>query len=131
MEEPDHYECESCGGAIGDMVDLVQHDCSPVRLSARSLSRQERNTLMYVESRVVDHAGKLALVQMNYEDQQNLKVFRVAGLLDVGEPQRDPDNPREDVQFVEEFTDEAWDLTRDCRQLRANDRVDFPVGVDE
>lgn len=131
------YKCE-CGEHLHDIIGIVQHlsDCSPVRLTAESLSRKERNTLMYVEGRVVDHGGKLALSQMNYVDQQNLKVFKAAGLLELGPKTRDvhddgPADPKADIQEVELFADAAWDIVRDARQIRASedDRVDFSVGV--
>lgn len=133
QETAGDYECESCGESIANIVELVKHGCSPVRLSARSLSRKERNTLMYIEVRVVDHGGRLDPDQMNHVDRQNIKVFTAAGLLEVSDFQRHPERPRKDIQQVESFSDAAWDLTRDCRQLRAYDdnRVDFPVGVDE
>jgi hypothetical protein len=129
----DHYECETCEERLDTILDIVRHDCEPVKLAAESLSQREQNTLLYVEARIVDNGGKLSLAQMNHEDQQNLKLMRAAGLLEFGEQKRDPDNPRDDVQFIESFSDEAFDIVRDCRQLRAyNDsRVDFPVGVDE
>lgn len=126
------YACESCDEHLGGIIGIVEHltECDPVRLSAESLSRKERNTLLYIESRLVDHAGKLAGSQMNYEDRQNLKVFRAAGLLEVSDPMPEPGNAKENTQQVESFTDEAFDLVRDCRQLRVvnDERVDFPVG---
>lgn len=129
-DEPDAYGCEACGEEVETIVDIIQHDCNPVRLSAPRLTRKERNTLLYIETRTVDNGGKLNSSQMNHVDHQNIKVFEAAGLLEVSDAMRDPDNPREDTVQVEAFTDEAWDLARDCRQLRAldDDRVDFPVG---
>jgi hypothetical protein len=131
----DAYNCK-CGAELFNIVEIIEHlsECSPVRLTVQSLTRKEKNTLLYIEDRVVDNGGKLAAVQMNYEDQQNIKLFEAAGLLEVGEPRPDPDDPvREDAQIVEKFTDEAWDLVRDCRQLRAHrdKRVDFPVGMND
>ncbi len=130
MTEEDGYVCKSCDEPLHDITEILGHGCEPVPLKARSLTRRERNTLLYVEARLVDHGGKLDPAQMNYEDDQNLKVFVVAGLLEVSDAIRNPDNPREDIRMVESFTDEAWDLAGDCRQLRAieDDRVDFPVG---
>lgn len=129
------YECESCGESLRGIVEIIQHDCDPVEFSAESLSRKERNTLMYIENRVVDHGGKLDTAQMNYEDHQNIKLFKAAGLLDVAEPKLDPGKARgphdveASVEQVGFFTDEAWDIVRDSRQMRAedDDRVEFPV----
>lgn len=126
------YTCEACGETIEDIIGIVKHDCVPVKLSARSLSKKEQNTLLYVESCVVGHAGKLDPAKMNHTDRQNLKVLRSAGLLEVSELKPDPDNPAADIQQVERFTDEAFDIARDCRQLRAyrDERAEFPVGID-
>lgn len=120
-ETEDRYVCGLCDKHLGDLIGIVQHlsECEPVLLSAESLSRRERNTLMYIENRVVDHGGQLSLEQMNYEDRQNIKVFKAAGILEVSHPRRNPDNAREDIQQVELFTDAAWDIVRDCRQITA------------
>lgn len=133
------YECEACGESIAGIVEIIQHGCSPVRLSASSLSRRERNTLLYIENRVVDHGGKLDTAQMNHEDHQNIKLFEAAGLLNVADAEsghpntpgaRDPNAVFKQVGY---FSDEAWDLNRDCRQMRAmqDSRVNFAVGDEE
>lgn len=131
-EKDDGYVCEPCGENIGNIVGILQHGCSPVRLAADSITRRERSTLIYVEGCVVDHGGKLSLARMNMDDYQNLKIFAAAGLLEVGDARPDPDNPGEDIRQVERFSSAAWDLVRDCRKIRAmhDDRVDFDVVID-
>lgn len=62
----DGRTCATCGEPLPTIVELVTHDCETL-LSADDLTRGERNTLMYVEARVVDHAGVLDWEQMNYE----------------------------------------------------------------
>lgn len=108
--------CRTCGATIEDIVGLVQHDCDEI-LAAPDLTRGEQSTLLYVEARLVDHGGDLAHEQMNHEDRQNLKPLQAAGLLRV-----------EDFR-VEEFTDRAWDLVRDCRQMRAARSVERDINL--
>lgn len=124
------YECDACAESLSGILEIIQHDCDPVPLTAESLSDGERDTLMYVETRVVDHGGKLSGEQMNYADHQTLKLFTAAGLVEVGEARRSPDDPRENIRQVERFADEAWTIVRDSRQMRAASRNDFPVGAD-
>lgn len=125
METEGQYQCATCGDPL-NIIGVIQHaadGCDPV-LSASDLSQSERATLMYVESRVVDNSGELDPRQMNFEDQQNLKLFGAAGILDVQEPEVHHSDPRRDQIQVVEFTDAAWDLTRDCRQMRAAQHMD-------
>lgn len=125
METEGQYRCASCGDSL-NIIGVIQHasdGCDPV-LSASDLSQGERATLMYVESRVVDNSGELDPRQMNFEDQQNLKLFGAAGILDVKEPEVHHSDPRRDQMQVVKFTDAAWDLTRDCRQMRAAQHMD-------
>ena len=126
--------CADCGELMEGIIDVMFHsqDCEPV-LRAQDLTRSEQDTLLYVESRLVDHGGELDLEQMNGEDQQNLKLFQAAGLLEAtGEYTRS----RRTMQ-IERFTNAAWDLVRDCRQMRAARNVEdqvnvgFPPGVVE
>lgn len=116
-DSTDGRTCATCGEPLPTIVDLVTHGCEAL-LSADDLTRKERNTLMYVEVRVVDHGGVLDWAQMNYEDRQNLKVFHAAGVLET------EDSPHDDTMEVTAFTNRAWDLARDCRQLRAGQRMD-------
>jgi hypothetical protein len=132
------YTCATCGDDL-DIVAIVTHECGPM-LAAPDLSRRERNTLMYVEHRVVDHRGNLDSEQMNWDDRQNLKLFFAAGLLDISEDEGEKTRDRHGIKWmdrVDMFTDAAWDLARDCRQLRAADQIehdadlgDVPVRVD-
>lgn len=118
MQTEGQYDCATCGEGL-NIIGILQHDCDTI-LGAESLTNGERNTLMYVEQRVVDHEGELDLKQMNYHDQQNLKLFGAAGILDAEES----GIPHEETMQVVEFTDRAWDLVRDCRQMRAAQRMD-------
>jgi len=132
MQTEGHYNCTTCGDPL-NIIGVMQHaeTCGRV-LDAGDLSRSERNTLMYVENRVVDHAGKLDPEQMNYEDQQNLKLFGAAGILDVDEPEVHHSDPRQDRIQVMKFTDAAWDLVRESRQMRAAQRMDpEAVGLED
>jgi hypothetical protein len=125
MQTEGQYHCGSCGEGL-NIIGVIEHasdGCDPV-LQASDLSQGERATLMYVESRVVDHGGELDLEQMNYQDQQNLKLFGAAGILDVDERHPAVDHGGMDVV---KFTDAAWDLTRDCRQMRAAQDMDPDV----
>lgn len=117
------YQCATCAKML-DIIGIIEHDGCDTVLEASGLSRSERNTLMYVEARVVDHAGKLDPAQMNYEDQQNLKLFGAAGILDVDEPEAHHSDPRQDRIQVVKFTGEAWDLARDSRQMRAAQQME-------
>lgn len=104
----DSWTCRTCDDSVENIIELIEHECDQILL-AEELTRQEQSTLLYLESRLVDQRGKLDHEQMNYEDQQSLKLFRAAGLLDV-----------EGVEHITEFTDKAWDLAAECRRLRAH-----------
>lgn len=124
MQTEGQYQCESCGEGL-NIIGIIEHasdGCDPV-LSAEDLSQGERSTLMYVESRLVDNQGELDLEQMNYHDQQNLKLFGAAGILDTEET---PPMVDHGGMEVVKFTDAAWDLARDCRQLRAAQHIEDP-----
>ena len=123
METSGHYQCATCGEGL-NIIGVMQHaeGCEQV-LEASDLSQSERATLMYVESRLVDQGGELDLEQMNYHDQQNLKLFGAAGILDVEET---PPMVNHGGMEVVKFTDAAWDLARDCRQMRAAQHIDDP-----
>lgn len=121
METEGQYDCATCGEPL-NIIGILDHDCDRI-LSAASIGPGEQGTLLYVEARVVDGDGVLHLEQMNYHDQQNLKLFRAAGLLDVSED----GNPFEEVMHVEEFTERAWDLASECRWLRAARSMDNDV----
>lgn len=120
-------ECRTCGEQLANIVDLVTHDCDAI-LHPTDLSRRERNTLMYVETRVVDHAGKLDPRSMNNEDYQNLKVFHAAEAIEYDEPEPAVD-PREERIQVTKFTDAAWRLASECRQMRAASWNDTEMNV--
>ena len=122
MQTEGEYCCATCQESL-NIIGIMQHAdrCERV-LSAEDLSQSERSTLMYVETRVVDHAGELDPAQMNFEDQQNLKLFGAAGILDVEE--KLDSRLRKDTAEVVQFTDAAWDLTRQCRQMRAGQHID-------
>lgn len=124
MQTEGEYTCTTCGDPL-NIIGLMQHDCEEV-LSAADLSQGERSTLLYVESRLVEHGGELDLEQMNYHDKQNLKLFGAAGVLDVKE--RHPAVNHGGMEVVE-FTDRAWDLVRDSRQIRAAQHMDESVEI--
>jgi len=121
METEGQYDCATCGEPL-NIIGILNHDCDRI-LSAANITTGEQDTLLYVEARLVDHEGVLNLSQMNYHDQQNLKLFGAAGLLDVSEDR----NPYEEVMHVEEFTERAWELTTECRWLRAARNIDDDV----
>ena len=121
MELEGGYTCTTCGNPL-NILGIIDHDCDQI-LDAADLSRGERNTLLYVESRLVDDGGELDLEQMNYHDQQNLKLFGAAGILDVEETHPMVDHGGMEVL---KFTDRAWDLARDSRQMRAAQHIEDP-----
>lgn len=124
MQTAGGYDCATCGEPL-NIIGIIQHDCEQI-LSVENLSQGERSTLLYVESRLVDQAGELDLEQMNYHDQQNLKLFGAAGILDVEET---PPMVNHGGMEVVKFTDAAWDLARDCRKMRAAQYLDNPEAV--
>lgn len=107
----DGLNCASCDDEVVNIIDLLDHDCDQI-LSAEDLTSHEKSTLLYIEARIVDGQAQLNLSQMNYEDQQNMKLLTAAGLFDAEE------DPVEPVVDVVKFTDEAWDLAAECRKLR-------------
>lgn len=128
--------CRACGSSITDIVELVMHEGCDEILRAVDLTNSEQDTLLYVESCLVDPPsgsgfthGDLDPARMNHEDQQNLKVFKAAGVLDVSEATHNPDDPRSDIIEVEEFTDAAWRLAHECRKLRAHRNVDRDIDI--
>lgn len=118
--------CRTCGEQIEHIVELIEHGCDDI-LRATDLTRSEQDTLLYVESRVVDGHSELEEVRMNHDDRNNLKLFQCAGVLKTGEMKR---AARDSVQTeqavrnemvtpVTEFVDGAWRLAHKCRQMRA------------
>lgn len=122
METEGRYTCTTCGDPL-NIIGIIDHDCEQI-LDAADLTRGERNTLMYVESRLVDQGGELDLEQMNYDDQQNLKLFGAAGILDVEET---PPMVNHGVMEVVKFTDRAWELAMESRQMRAAQHIEDPA----
>lgn len=117
--------CADCGGGAGNMVALVEHaagGCSPV-LRVEDLTPGERSTLMYIESCVVDERGRLDREKMNHEDRQNIKLLQAAGAVSLVDSE---DGLRD---LVVRFSDAAWDLARDCRQIRASRRVEHDADL--
>lgn len=98
--------CRTCGEEVEDIIGFVEHDCDDV-LTGPDLTKNEQSTLRYIEQRLVGHGGVLDRDRMNWEDFDNLKLFQALELLYV-----------EDGQ-VEMFSDKAWRLARECRQMRA------------
>lgn len=117
------FNCATCKKWIKDIVDLIDHaatpDCDHI-LPADALSSNERSTLLYIESRIVDNRAVLDTEQMNYEDRNNIKLFAAAGLLGVEEDMTGSGPPTMDVM---KFTDEAWDLAAACRKMRGEGNV--------
>lgn len=105
----DGFECNTCGDEITNIVDLIHDSCDDC-LPASALSSSERSTLLYIESRVVDNDAMLDPVHMNYEDENNMKLFAAAGLLDV--------ERTADLWPVNEF--DAWELAWQCRRQRSS-----------
>lgn len=112
------YTCYTCGENLADITYIVNHRECPRVLRARDLTQREQNTLLYIGVRVVDHGGELLSEQMNHDDRNAMKLFVAARTLEV-----------EDFQQITAFPDEAWDLERDCRQLRAIRRDDDGLDV--
>ena len=116
--ETTERRCGDCGEPMRDIIEILEHglNCDGA-LRAQDLTKSEQSTFLYIESRVVDNYGELDHEQMNHEDQNNIKLFKAADVIEVEEFQ------------VERFGDEAWDLARDLRQMRADRCVDFDVGT--
>jgi hypothetical protein len=118
--------CRTCGEKIEHIVGLIEHGCDEI-LRVTGLTRSEQDTLLYVESRVVDGHAELEGVRMNHDDRNNLKLLQCAGVLKTGEMKRasrdsvqtEQAERNEVVTPVTEFTDEAWRLAHECRQMRA------------
>lgn len=100
------YACKTCGDAVESIIEIVTHECDQI-LRAEDLTPKEQNTLLYINSRVVDMSGELSHEQMNFEDQQNIKLFRATGILEVEEFQ------------VAEIKEGYWDLVKGCQKERA------------
>lgn len=112
------YTCYTCGEGLETIVDIVNHRECPRVLRARDLTRREQNTILHIGSRLVDHGGELDPEKMNYDDRNAIKLFVAARTLEI-----------EDFEKIIAFPDEAWDLERDCRQLRAIRRGDDDLHV--
>lgn len=115
------YTCASCEKLLTDIVAILDHEgCDPM-FDAADLSRRERNTIMYVESRVVDNRGILDPEQMDVDDFANLKLFHAARVIEGDTTDRGIE--------ITKFTDQAWTLARDCRKMRADDWIDRDVDL--
>jgi hypothetical protein len=100
------YECRECGEDVESIVEIVMHPCKHV-LQGSDLRIKEQDTLLYIKSRVLDHRGELDWMQMNYEDQQNIKLFKADNLLKIEEDQ------------VMKINEGYWELVKECERLRA------------
>lgn len=99
--------CETCSDRIVDIVGLVMHTCDKI-LGVDDLTSSEKDTLLYIESCCVDYDGQLEHERMNWEDQQNMKVFKAAGWLE-----------EEDFE-VKTMNDRGWEVAHECRKERSN-----------
>ena len=99
--------CKSCSDRIEDIVELVMHPCEEI-IGVEDLTPSEKSTLLYIEVCCVDYDGELDHEKMNWEDQQNIKVFQAAGWLTV-----------EDFQ-VTEMNEVGWERAHECRREQSN-----------
>lgn len=123
--------CKTCGDSINDILELVEHDCDAI-LRAQDLSQNERATLLYIESRVVDERGQLDPEKMNWEDRQNIKLFTAAGTIEVAEDEGEvyeSGAPPIRKDRVDVFTDEAWEVAKNARKMKAADWIDHNVDL--
>ncbi len=104
------------------------------------MNKGQQSLLMFLETRIVDHAGKVAGAHMNGEDFDQAQSWREEGLIKFGRiPTADINRPQiahrsgTNTNWVR-FTDEAWKLAHRFRRERG-DRLtaeeDKPVEKEE
>lgn len=87
------------------------------------LSRDEESILLYLETRAVDHCGRINSTQMNDKDWENMKAMKDEGFIDFGRICHEDAAPgrrtSEGGAHWVTFSDEAFALAHACRMKRA------------
>lgn len=93
------------------------------------LDSQDKDTLRYLESCMVDKKGKLDPEKMNFHDFKSIDYFAMAEIVEIEE--RDSSGEIK----ITKFSDKAWELAMKCRKDQAESWIEHEVeefeGVDE
>lgn len=84
----------------------------------RQLSKNEISLLLYLETCLVDQAGRVGMPQMNQDDIDIAKQWTVEGFIDFGRIKMADIYPGSNRTHYVNFTDEAWTLAHHHRRVR-------------
>lgn len=84
------------------------------------MNKNEASILTYLETCLVDSAGKIVSARMNAEDWAIMEKWKDKGLIDFGRrPFKDIPNTRTASTHWVRFSESAYRLAYKCRQERA------------
>lgn len=89
-------------------------------MSKRKLTRDQLSTLLYLETRLVDHGGRVNAVHMNADDMAWARHMNDEGFIGFGRIVMQ-DHNRDGSNWVT-FSDEAWEISHRERRARADRR---------
>ena len=81
------------------------------------LTRDQANLLLYFETRLVDHGGRVDCVHMNAEDISQAKAWSESGYVDYGRIVMKDCNSKGAMWI--DFSNEAWEDAHRERRARA------------
>ncbi len=79
-------------------------------------TRDQKSLILFLETRVVDYAGRVRIAHMSPDDSIQAKVWAKAGFIGFGRIVHQDIN-RDGTHWVT-FTDEAWDAAHRERQAK-------------
>ncbi len=82
------------------------------------LTKVQRSLILYLETRIVDRAGRLDSRHLNKEDRDQLKVWNADGFIQYGRIVMEDCNS--DGSTWVEFSEEAWDVAHAERRARGH-----------
>ena len=86
-----------------------------------TLTRDEKSLLLYLESRAVDHSGKVAMEKMNDADRVNAKRWNEEGFISFGRIAHADIFSGSTATHWVHLSQEAWETAHLLRRKRAED----------
>ena len=82
------------------------------------MTKDERSTLVYLETRIVDHSGRVDLRHLNADDMTSIRGWQAEGFIQWGRVAHGATELKTAPMWVQ-FSDEAWTLAHEERRARA------------
>ena len=86
------------------------------------LDDQDKKTLRYLESCMVDSKGEIDPQKMNFHDFKSIDLFTMAGIIEI-------QDDRGNTGYIEitKFTDKAWELALESRKEKAESWIEHDI----